>query len=135
LQVANLKDGWQPATSIEGGFAVELPLPYNDARVRGTATDGVEIRVHMLAGKTPGLLSWNAACTVRRDQTLGPAAGDPSDTTELKGTPPIAESRTMRFADRRCTLIVEAQGADPLPEKRIRTQFLQSFRQTGSPIW
>ena len=81
------------------------------------------------------VLLWSATCVVRRDGTLGPESTGPSDVTETKETPAMAEVRTIQLPDRTCILIVEAQGTDALPGADVRSRFLQSFRQLGAPNW
>ncbi|MES2641912.1 MAG: hypothetical protein V4850_20650 [Myxococcota bacterium] len=132
---AETVDGWQVATSSEGGFSVELPLSFNDFRSTSKATDGVEIRAHSVGGKTAGLLSWSATCIARRDGTLGPGPVGASDETEILGSPPRAHQRVVRFDDMICTLIVEAQGADALPAEDDRLRFLRSLSRTGALTW
>ncbi|WP_437490381.1 hypothetical protein WME75_13560 [Sorangium sp. So ce1014] len=129
-------DGWHHAQSTEGSFSVELPLPFNDFRVRSQATDNVEMRTHTVGGKTPGLLAWSASCLARRDGKLGPEARAPGpDKIAVKGTPPVAHSRSVDFDDMTCILIVEAQGSDPLPPEADRRRFLHSLQRTGRPAW
>jgi hypothetical protein len=83
--------GWQRATSTEGGFSVEVPLPFNDFRTRATTTDGVELRAHSIGGKTAGLLAWSATCNVRRDGKLSPDGRMPSpEKIQVLGSPPKA---------------------------------------------
>lgn len=131
-----LGDGWHRAQSTEGAFSVELPLPFNDFRVRAQTTDNVEMRTHTTGGRTPGLLAWSASCLVRRDGKLGPEARAPGPgKLEVKGTPPVAHSRSVDFDDMTCILMVEAQGSDPLPPEADRLRFLHSLERTGSPVW
>ena len=66
-----LGDGWQLAASTEGGFSVELPLPFNDFRIRSEAADHVQMRMHTVGAKTPGKLAWSATCAVRADGRRG----------------------------------------------------------------
>lgn len=128
--------GWQRAKSTEGGFTVEVPLPFNDFRMRTTATDGVEQRSHSIGGKTAGLLAFSVTCITRRDGKLGPDGRKPAaEQTQLLGTPPKAEQRTVEFDDMICVLIVEAQGTDALPPAEDRLRFLRSFKRTGKPTW
>ncbi len=127
-------DGWHRAESKDGGFSVELPLAFNDFRIRSEATDGVEIRSHTVGAKTKGLLAWTATCVVRRDGSLGPGPSAP-DHTEAKGDPPKAYQRTLQLEGRTCLLILEAQGTDPLPPEADRVRFLQSFKVTSPPKW
>ena len=126
--MAPLGDGWHRASSTKGGFSVELPLPFNDFRIRALATDGVGIHTDALGGKTPGLLSWMASCITRADGTAGPESPEPGDTTGLVGDPPKAHQRTVVTEDRTCVLIVEAQGSDPLPDEATRLRFLRSLQ-------
>jgi hypothetical protein len=133
---APLTGGWHLATSTEGGFTVELPLPFNDFRVRAKATDGVEIRSHSIGAKSPGLLAWTATCMARRDGKLGPDERPPApERTEALGSPIRAWTRTVDWDDRACVLTVEAQGTDPLPPEDDRVRFLRSLRRTGAPGW
>jgi hypothetical protein len=129
-------DGWHRAESAGGGFAVELPLAFNDFRIRSEATDGVEIRSHSVGAKTKGLLAWTATCVARRDGAYGPG-GAPAmpDRTEVKGDPPKAYQRTLAVDARTCVLILEAQGTDPLPPEADRLRFLRSFQVTSPPKW
>ncbi|HEY3352411.1 MAG TPA: hypothetical protein VGQ83_04115 [Polyangia bacterium] len=137
LQAAQpLGDGWHLATSTEGAFSVELPLSFNDFRTRAQTTDRVELRTHTVGAKTPGLLAWTATCMVRRDGRLGPSAPAPApEKVELQGTPPRAHVRHLEHDDAACVLVVEAQGADPLPAEADRLRFLRSFKRTGQPVW
>jgi hypothetical protein len=131
-----LGDGWHLARSTEGGFSVELPLPFNDFRMRLPTVDGVEGRSHNLGGKTPGGLSWTAFCFARRDGQLGPGKPSPApERMELKSTPYQAHLRQVEFDDMRCGLIVEAQGSDPMPPEADRLRFLRSLKRTGKPAW
>jgi hypothetical protein len=133
---APLGDGWHLATSTEGAFSVEMPLPFNDVRMRAQTTDEVEVRTHVVGGKTPGLLAWSASCTVRRDGRLGTTERSPApERMQLMGSPPSAHARSVEFADMACVLTVEAQGADPLPPEAERLRFLRSLRRTGKPVW
>lgn len=131
-----LGDGWHRAVSTEGGFAVEVPLPFNDFRIRSRARDEVEVRSHTIGGKTPGMLAWSATCIARRDGSLGPDAPPPStDRVEAFGSPTRAYTRTVGLPGRTCVLTVEAQGSDPLPDETTRMRFLSSFQPTGAPRW
>lgn len=130
---APLNEGWHLAVSTEGGFSVEIPIPFNDFRVTGQTTDGVEMRSHVVGAKTPGLLAWTAACMVRRDGKGGAGAG--TDSTQVHGSPPIAVERKIVFDDMICMLIIEAQGTDPLPSEEDRQRFLMSFKRVGQPVW
>lgn len=127
-----LGDGWQRATSTEGGFSVELPLAFNDLRMRGQTTDLVEMRTHTVGGKTAGLLAWSASCVVRRD---GKILKPTPDTITALGSPTKAYQRTVAVDGMVCALIVEAQGADPLPPEADRLRFLRSLQRTSSPTW
>lgn len=129
-------DGWNRAESKDGGFSVELPLAFNDFRIRSNATDGVEVRSHSVGAKTKGLLAWTATCVVRRDGSRPPGevAGAP-DKTEVKGDPPKAYQRTIQLEGRTCVLILEAQGSDPLPPEADRERFLRSFEMLRPPVW
>jgi hypothetical protein len=134
--VQPLGDGWHLAKSTEGSFSVEMPLPFNDFRMRAQTTDKVEMRAHSVGAKTPGLLAWTATCIARRDGKLGPDGHAPSvDKTEIMGTPPVAHKRFVEFADMTCFLIVEAQGSDSLPDEVDRLRFLQSLKRSGNPVW
>ena len=127
-------DGWHRATSTEGAFSVELPLAFNDFRIRAETADHVELRSHSIGAKTPGLLAWSATCMVRRDGKLGPDGRAPGvDKTEMKGT--TAFQRTVDLDGMSCILIVEAQGSDPLPSATDRDRFLRSLARTGNPVW
>lgn len=129
---APLGDGWQKATSTQGGFSVEVPLPFNDLRIRAQTADHVEMRTHTVGGKTPGQLSFSASCMVRRDgKVLTPIA----DRIEALGTPVKAYQRSVELDGAVCALIVEAQGADPLPAEGERLRFLGSLKRTGPPLW
>ena len=129
-------DGWHRARSTNGGFSVELPVPFNDLVIRGKTTDEVEMRSYTVGAKTPGLLAWSATCVARRDGKLGPEGrGAVSTGIEALGTPTKAYQRTVALEDRTCVLIVEAQGTDPLPPEVDRNRFFQSFRSTGAPAW
>lgn len=133
-----LGDGWQRATSSEGAFSVELPLAFNDFRIRSETTDHVEMRSHSIGAKSPGLLAWSATCIVRRDGKLNdlnqngrrpPASGR----TEARGDK--AFLRNVSLDAMSCVLVVEAQGTDPLPSANDRERFFQSLKQTGKPTW
>jgi hypothetical protein len=104
---------------------------------RAQTTDNVELRSHIVGGKTAGLLTWAATCAARRDGKRGPDGGTGArDETEAMGTPITAYKRTIEFDDNtQCFLIVEAQGTDPLPPEADRNRFLQSFVRTGAPVW
>ncbi len=132
-----LGGGWQRAVSSEGGFSVEVPLPFNEIRTRAIAkTDGVEIRSHTVGGKTPGLLAYSATCVARRDGKLGEDGHAPGpEKTESKGTPVAAWVRSIELDDRTCVLVVEQQGSDPLPSEADRRRFLGSFEKTGKLVW
>jgi hypothetical protein len=133
---APIDDRWHLGTSTEGGFTVELPLPFNDFRQRMTTTDGVEMRSHSVGAKSPGLLAWTATCMIRRDGKLGPDDPPPGkDEITVLGSPPAAHQRSVQLADRVCILIVEAQGSDPLPPEADRLRFLQSLTVTGEGQW
>jgi hypothetical protein len=133
---APIGDGWHRAASTEGGFSVEVPLAFNDFRLRAETTDKVPTRSYAIGAKTPGLLAWSATCTARRDGKLGPDGHAANlDKTEAKGSPPTAFLRTVEFADRLCALIVEAQGSDPLPPEPSRRRFFESLKITGKPAW
>jgi len=125
-------DGWHRARSTEGGFSVELPLPFNDLRTRSKMKDGVDSQNHTVGAKTPGQLAWSATCIVRADGRPGPD-GRPAggDETQAKGTPVRAHTRTLALKDRTCVLTVEAQGSDPLPNEADRRRFLESFKRTA----
>src|SRR5262249_4895069 len=108
--------GWQLAQSTKGGFSVELPLPFNDFRLRAKADDGVELRTDSVGAKSPGQLSWMATCVTRADGKIDPKAKVPTaDKTESLGTPVRAWQRTIPLDGKVCVLVVEAQGRDPLP--------------------
>jgi hypothetical protein len=133
---APLGDGWNLARSTEGAFSVEVPLPFNDFRIRSETTDHVELRSYSIGGKTPGLLAWSATCMARRDGQLGTDHHAPApETTEVQGDPPRAQSRRVEFPDLLCVLIVDAQGTDPLPPEADRLRFLGSLKRTGKPRW
>lgn len=126
-----LGDGWQLASSTEGGFSVEVPLPFNDLRIRAPTTDaGVELRTHTIGGKTPGQLAYSASCMVRSDKKV--LTPTPDAITSL-GTPPKAWQRMTEQDGVVCALIVEAQGTDPLPPEADRLRFLRSLKRTGAP--
>ncbi len=129
-----LGDGWQRATSSEGAFSVELPLPFNDFRIRSETADHVEMRSHSIGAKSPGLLAWSATCIVRRDGKLNADGRAPaSGRTEAKGDK--AFLRNVSLDAMSCVLVVEAQGTDPLPSANDRERFFQSLKQTGKPTW
>ncbi len=131
-----LGDGWNLARSTEGGFSVELPLPFNDFRIRAETTDHVALRTHSVGAKTaaPGLLAWSASCVVRRDGKLGPEGRPPGrDETETKGTKAV--QRTVELEGIACVLVVEAQGTEPLPPRAESERFLRSLKITGKPTW
>jgi hypothetical protein len=131
-----LGDGWNLARSTEGGFSVEMPLPFNDFRMKAVTTDLVEMRSHSLGAKTPGLLAWSATCMARKDGQLSPDHRAPAPSRiEMKGDPPTAQMRNVEFDDLSCVLVVEAQGQDPLPPEADRLRFLNSFKRTGKPSW
>ena len=133
---APLGGGWHLATSTEGAFTVELPMPFNDFRMRTETDDKVELRTHVLGAKSAGLLAFSASCFVRKDGKLNAAGRGPGpQTTRPLGTPPTAWQRSVEFDDRSCVLIVEAQGKDPLPPEAERTRFLESLKRTGKPRW
>lgn len=131
LQAVNpIGDGWHRAVSTEGGFEVELPLPFNDFRTTGKTEDGVILRSHSVGAKSEGLVAWSATCLVRDDGNLGPKAPPPgTDTTAPRGTPPKAVIRNVQLDDRACVLVVEAQGTEPLPDSTTRDRFLRSFKK------
>ena len=133
---APIGDGWHLATSTEGGFSVEMPLPFNDFRMRNETTDKVDLRTHTVGAKTAGLLAWTATCFARSDGRLD-SDGRKSrpDRSETKGSPLVAALRTVDLEDRTCVLIVEAQGADPIASEADRTRFLGSLKRTGKPVW
>ena len=134
--VSPTPDHWHRAVSTEGRFSVDLPLPFNDFRIRSVTTDGVELRAHTIGAKSPGLLAWSAACMARRDGKLnaqGGAAGP--DKFEVLGSPPKAHNRHVEFTDLQCVLTVEAQGTDPLPPEAERMRFLNSLQRTGPAQW
>jgi hypothetical protein len=127
---APLPDGWQVATSTQGGFSVEIPLPFNDLRMRSQTEDHVELMADIVGAKSPGLLSWMAACTTRADGKIGlPSGPRPTNSTGSMGTPPKAWRRTIVLDRRVCGLIVEAQGTDPLPSDNDIQRFLRSFKE------
>lgn len=128
--------GWQLAQSTEGGFSVEVPLPFNDLRIRALTGDKVEMRSHTIGGKSPGMLAWSATCMVRRDGKIDvkPSVGGQQD-IEPMGNPPAAYMRKIAFDDMSCVLVVEAQGTDPLPPEADRNRFLHSLKRTGKPTW
>jgi hypothetical protein len=129
-------DGWHRATSTRGGFSVELPLAFNDFRIRSRALDGVEVRSFTVGGKSPGKLSWLATCTSRADGSLAPEGTElPPDRIEMKGDPPVAQQRMVSDDFGLCVLIVEAQGTDPLPPEADRLRFLRSLKRTDKPSW
>lgn len=131
-----LPDGWHRAVSTEGGFSVELPLPFNDFRMRTEAKDKVELRIHTIGSKSVGKLSYSATCMARRDgKPSEPGTPKPSNKTESMGTPIKAYARTVVWPDRLCMVIVEAQGDDPLPPEGVRNRFLNSLKQVGRPQW
>ena len=126
--------GWNHAVSTRGGFSVDFPCPFNELDTRANATDGVEVLSSTMAGKTGESLAWTATCIVRRDGKLKDNA-DLRDHVEPLGTPVRAWKRTIPFPDRICLLIVEAQGADPLPSEGDRNRFLSSIKKTGPVVW
>lgn len=117
--------GWNLARSTKGAFSVEVPLPYNDFRVRSAAEDGVEITADSVGGKTPGKLSWMASCIRRADGTVKAPV---TDKTETLGDPVRAWQRTIPIRGGQCLLIVEAQGNQPLPPEADIQRFLRSFK-------
>jgi hypothetical protein len=127
-------DGWHRAVSTEGGFSVELPLPFNDFRSRNTTQDGVDLRTNVVGAKTPGLLAWTASCVARSDGKLSPDGRAPRP-PHTEAQPPKGWLRTVDFEDMSCVLIVEKQGTDPLPSDADRERFLGSLKRTGKPIF
>lgn len=125
--------GWQRAASREGGFSVEIPLPFNELRIRAKSSDKVEMRTFTVGGKTGGLLAWSASCIARNDGQFLHAP--PPDAIEPKGTPVRAWQRSLTASGRMCFAIVEAQGTDPLPTEGDRNRFLRSLRITGPVQW
>lgn len=134
--LAPLGNGWHLGSSTEGAFTVELPMPFNDFRMRADADDKVEVRTHVVGAKSAGLLAFSASCFVRKDGKLnGAGRGPRADQIEPMGSPPTAWKRSVDFDDMACLLIVEQQGADPLPPEAERNRFLQSLKRTGKPSW
>jgi hypothetical protein len=127
---APLPDGWNLAASTRGGFSVELPISFNDFRMRTQTEDHTEVRTDMIGGKTAGLLAWTALCATRADGKLSPSGPPPTNKTESLGTPVRAWQRTIVLEGRLCMLVVEAQGTDPLPAEADIQRFLHSFKQT-----
>lgn len=124
--------GWQRAVATQGGFSVDMPLPFNELSTHSTTTDGVRMRSDTIGGKTPGLLAVSATCIAREDGTLGP--GDPPKTGETQHTSPnAATTRTLTVHGRICTMTVEAQGADPMPDPSITRRFLDSLVVEPAP--
>ena len=126
--------GWHHAASTRGGFSVDFPCPFNEMDTRVQAMDGVEVLSTTMAGKTGESLAWTASCIARRDGKLKDNA-DVRESVEPLGTPVRAWKRTVPFPDRICFLIVEAQGADPLPPEADRKRFLSSIKKTGPVVW
>jgi hypothetical protein len=124
---AALPDGWQLAASTKGRFSVEIPLPFNDFRIRSETEDHVELDADIVGAKSPGLLAWSATCAARAD---GKRVAAGSDAIEPIGTPVKAWQRTIGVDGRTCVLVVEAQGTDPLPPDADIQRFLRSFKRT-----
>ena len=139
-------DGWHRARSTLGGFSVELPLPFNDLRMRSAAEDGTPVYVDAIGGKTSGLLTYLASCTLGAEGVLeAGAARELAEGMAPEGVAPEALSRRGRegyavsVADTAelqiwsgpegpCQVIVEAQGDEALPEEAVRRRFFDSLR-------
>lgn len=138
-------NGWQRARSASGGFSVELPAPFNEAVIRAPMKkENTELRTYVVSLKTPGALAWTASCIARADGLFlkpdpeadalprGKALLRPIET---KGSPIQAYQREVALKGRRCFLIVEAQGTDPLPPKADRDRYFDSFKVEGDPVF
>src|SRR5262245_31261465 len=56
-------DGWCIARSTNGGFAVELPMPFNDFTVpEQTLSTGGKARIHIVGGVFRGTAKLSASC-------------------------------------------------------------------------
>ena len=88
-----LPDGWQLATSTKGGFSIEIPLPFNDFRMRAQAEDHVELLADTIGAKSPGLLSWIATCATRADGAVGLPSSPMSGRFTSVGTPQSGRPR------------------------------------------
>lgn len=130
--IAPLRDGWQLARSTKGGFSIELPLAFNEFRIRAYAEDGVAIFNDSIGAKSPGLLSWMATCMTRADGKLDPKATTLVESIQPMGSPVRAWQRTIPGNGRMCIVIVEAQGTDPLPGDADIQRFLHSFKRTAA---
>lgn len=137
--------GWHRARSTGGGFSVELPYPFNDTEVRAPIeTERTELRTFLVTTRTEGRLTWVASCMARPDGKFSkpnPEADALPDgkvvlhPIEAKGTPVKAYQRAIDLKDRRCFLIVEAQGGDPLPFEGDRRRFFESLKVEGKPVF
>lgn len=138
-------DGWHAARSTLGGFFVEMPLPFNDFRIRSPAEDGTDEYIDIIGAKTPGLLAYSVICTSRSDGKMTPGTGRKAAEALAKGQgePTVLERpgwtgyevllagkahiRVWESSSRVCQAIIEAQGDDSLPAEALRLRFLDSL--------
>lgn len=141
--------GWHRGTSTQGAFSIELPLPFNDFRITGPASDGGDLDTDTLGAKTPGLLAYSATCITspvafpdgQCGKTLG-KIGDAAEVPEARGDMSGFEAETDKAhgqcwidesAKRTCFLIIETQGEDAMPDPKDRRRFFDSFDPTVEP--
>lgn len=131
---APIRGGWHRASATGGKFTAELPVTFSDFMMRTKATDGVEVRVDVLAGNT-GTVTWTVSCARRKDGTAGPNGAAFPEKTESVGDPVRGWVRTQQVDGRLCSLTVATKGTDPLPRDADIKRFLASLKAAGKPTW
>ena len=143
---------WHRARSTQGNFSVQLPLPFNDFRIRSSAAQGEAIDADIVGAKTDGQLAYTASCLQRRDgalpelavrqtaESLASSNGGRVERREVGGETRYevtiarqAHASIFASGDALCQIVIEVQGSDPLPPLGERRRILDSFTAESPP--
>jgi hypothetical protein len=145
--------GWHSAVSTKGGFAVRLPIPFNDFSVHSTNTGEVS---HVIGGKSSEGIKFSAVespVTPKTPVDLGEipksfASGGPNKVSELSrstkdgadtlsfsvtNSASTAYIRYIRTKTALYTLTIESPNAYRDTAAATRDQFFASFKLKGKP--